>query len=145
MTMQSDESREIWTTEIQERRSARRIPTAIDARLELPDGAIHGVVENISFGGAMFVTRTVRPVLALRSRIVLRVRPLSDGPRDDLAWAGTVVRADRSGDDGPDRVAYAIAFVVMKCAIGYSIPLTRQPRCYRSSASRTVCASASFM
>ena len=74
------------------------------------DGQIHGVVVNISFGGAKFITRTVSPVLPVGAGVTLIVTPRPDTGSDELTWRGRVLRSERSGDDGPDRIAYAIGF-----------------------------------
>ena len=108
--MDTDMQRDDWQIGTDDRRAAPRRSTEADAYLELPDGQIHGVVVNISFGGAKFVTRTTSPVLGTGATIVLVVTPRPDTGSDELTWRGSVVRAERSGDDGPDRIAYAIEF-----------------------------------
>ena len=93
-----------------DRRESPRKATKIDAHLEHPGGVIHGLVVDIAFGGAKFVTETTTPALEIGCQTVLTVpaSPLTGSA--ELIWHGGVVRSERSGDDGPDRIAYAIAF-----------------------------------
>ncbi len=99
-----------------ERRADRRRTIEVDARLEHPDGLLDGFVVNISFGGAKFVTRTVTPALSIGTRVALTVTPRAGAGESEsegaaeLTWRGAIVRSDHSGDDGPDRIAYAVAF-----------------------------------
>ena len=108
--MSSEMQHDPWQVETEDRRADPRTATEFDAHLALPDGLIHGVVVNISFGGAKFVTRTVSPVLGAGSRVTLVVAPRPEAETGELSWNGAVVRAERSGDDGPERIAYAISF-----------------------------------
>lgn len=99
-----------WQDDHDDRRAARRHATQSDALLEHADGTLHGLVVDISFAGAKFVTRTVSPVLEVGSRVILAVTSHGGAAMDDLTWKGRVARSERSGDDGPDRLAYGIAF-----------------------------------
>jgi hypothetical protein len=108
--MEPDLQNDDWRIGTDDRRAAPRRATEADAHLDLPDGQIHGVVVNISFGGAKFVTRTTSPVLATGAGVTLVVTPRPDTGSDELTWRGRVLRSERSGDDGPDRIAYAIGF-----------------------------------
>lgn len=100
-----------WQNDHDERRAAPRTSAAVDARLEHSGGAFSGRVVDISFGGAKFVTETTAPVLEIGTAVVLIVTHHADASAEPLTWEGTVVRSERSGDDGPDRIAYAIEFV----------------------------------
>ena len=93
-----------------DRRESPRRATRIDAHLEHPGGVIHGLVVDISFGGAKFVTETITPALEIGCQTVLTVAPSPLMGSAELNWRGTILRSERSGDDGPDRIAYAIAF-----------------------------------
>lgn len=99
-----------WQDDADDRRRSPRRPIAADACLEHSDGELHGTVVNISFGGALFVTRTLSPVVPVGGRIRLTVEGDKELGFSQVAWRGAVVRSQRSADDGPDRVAYAIAF-----------------------------------
>ena len=99
-----------WQKDHDDRRASPRTAARIDATLEHPAGAFSGFVVDIAFGGANFVTQTVAPVLAIGCDVVLTVASNPDAVADQLSWSGTVVRCERSGDDGPDRIAYAIEF-----------------------------------
>jgi len=108
--MKPDTSPQTWQTDQADRRADKRTATKIDARLEHAGGVLDGQVVDISFGGAKFVTLTTEPKLATETRVMLR---LAAGPQtgpEELRWDGAVVRDERSGDDGPERIAYAIAF-----------------------------------
>jgi len=107
--MASDTSRDPGRSEREERRAAPRRTIDVDARVTYRGGELHGSVVNMSFGGAKFVTRTLSPLLALGAEVTLWVADADDGARE-LSWRGAVVRSERSGDDGPERIAYAIAF-----------------------------------
>ncbi len=93
-----------------DRRESPRRATKIDAHVEHPGGVIHGLVVDISFGGAKFVTETITPALEIGCQVVLTVAASKLMGSAELNWRGAVVRSERSGDDGPDRIAYAIAF-----------------------------------
>jgi len=99
-----------WQKDDDDRRASPRTATRIDASLEHADGALSGLVVDIAFGGANFVTETVAPILDVGRDVVLTVASNADAIADELSWSGTVVRCERSGDDGPDRIAYAIEF-----------------------------------
>ena len=99
-----------WDDDREERRSDPRRAIRIDAHLEHPGGELHGLVVNISFGGAKFLTRIVTPELAIGTAVTLTIEA---DARQDLAestWDGHIRRIERSGDDGPPRIAYAIEF-----------------------------------
>ena len=93
-----------------DRRADPRRATRVDALLEHPGGVLSGRVVDMSFGGAKFVTESVAPVLEIGCQTILIVTPRGDALTEELTWNGTVVRCERSGDDGPARIAYAIAF-----------------------------------
>ncbi len=93
-----------------DRRAEPRRASRIDAQLEHPGGTLHGLVVDISFGGAKFVTQTVTPGVAIGRKVTLTLVPGVAEHPEQLCWTGAVVRSERSGDDGPSRIAYAIAF-----------------------------------
>ena len=93
-----------------DRRADPRTETVFDAQLEFEGEVLEGRIVDISFGGAKFVTTSVDPPIAAGSHVVLTVEPGPVAGASELTWAGTIVRAERSGDDGPDRFAYAISF-----------------------------------
>lgn len=108
--MDADRMHEAWPVEIDDRRAEPRRATEFDAYLELPDGLIHGVVTNISFSGALFVTRNVTHVIPVGCRVKVVVAPRPEAGTGELTWHGVLVRNERSGDDGPPRIAYAVSF-----------------------------------
>ena len=108
--MDADIDREGGPQEQDERRADARTATEFDARLEHPVGMLHGVVVNVSFGGALFVTKTLEPEVEPGARVILEVTRHSEEGHEEISWRGRVVRREHSGDDGPDRIAYAVAF-----------------------------------
>jgi len=108
--MDTDTPPQDWKPSDEDRRSESRAPAAIEARLDHPAGRLYGTVVDISFGGAKFVTPKVSPVVAPGSRIVLTLTPIRDARPGALSWNGAIVRRELSADDGPERVAYALAF-----------------------------------
>jgi hypothetical protein len=108
--MDSDTHAPDWQSTDGDRRADKRTATRVDARLQHPGGVLDGVVVDISFGGAKFVTNSMEPALQVGTCIVLTLEAHVVKQSEDLRWNGAVVRSERSGDDGPERIAYAIAF-----------------------------------
>ena len=103
-----------WNDDHADRRASPRRATRIDALLEHPDGVLagrlSGRVVDMSFGGAKFVTETIAPALEVGCEVVLIVLPQGDTVTEELRWIGSVARCEHSGDDGPPRIAYGVAF-----------------------------------
>ena len=108
--MASDVPFQAAQTRHDDRRAAPRRTTRIDAILEHPGGLVHGIVVDISFGGAKFITQSTAPALAIGCEVVLATAAYPDTDSAELSWPGTIRRSEHSGDDGPERVAYAVAF-----------------------------------
>ena len=77
----------------QERRGEKRAVAEIRARLDHPDGHIYGLVVDISFGGAKFVTETITPELSTGIHAVLTLTPIQDTRSGAISWNGTIVRS----------------------------------------------------
>jgi hypothetical protein len=91
------------------RRHHERLPIDAAARLVEGTNSFEGRIENISTGGAAFITSTVEPELAVGAAVTIVAAGAGDDG-GDLSLAGRIVRVDSMCDLSGDSLVYAVAF-----------------------------------
>ena len=93
-----------------DRRRNKRTDVVVDARLECAGITLDGRIENLSFGGAYFVTTRRGPDFSMGAEAVLTLVPLPNTAAGELCWDCTVVRCESPRAEDPSRVAYGLQF-----------------------------------
>ena len=93
-----------------ERRLEDRVPIRLVARLAHPVGSIFGHLENISTGGASFVTGTMDPELADGTDVVLILTSPPNAISEEVHCTAKIVRAEDFVDGVAETMTYAVAF-----------------------------------
>ena len=108
MSMDTDTEPRLKELYGRERRAVSRAEAYVDARLDHPDGRLHGFVQDISFDGARFVTKNMAPRIPIGEQVVLGLT--THAAPAELSWTGTIVRCEAFIDGDSESLNYALSF-----------------------------------
>jgi len=109
MSTDTDTQRRSQQTYCADRRATSRADASINARLDYSDGWIYGVVEDICFGGARFVTKKMAPQVPIDETVELSLTTHVFSA--EMIWTGRIVRREAFIIDGrSEALMYAVRF-----------------------------------